>query len=77
MKEGLKTSENLYPLASTIAYLLVLTGVIPNDYASEMSELIIQAIAGIVALGSIAMYIISRTELKKKEIEVKKQEIVG
>ena len=77
MKNGLKTSENLYPLASTIAYLLVLIGVIPTDYASEMSELIVQAIAGIVALGTIAMYMVSRTELKKKEIEVKKQEIVG
>jgi hypothetical protein len=77
MKNGLKTSENLYPLASTIAYLLVLAGIIPTDYASEMSELIVQAIAGIVALGTIAMYMVSRTELKKKEIEVKKQEIVG
>jgi uncharacterized membrane protein YciS (DUF1049 family) len=69
MKSGIKSSEFYVTLGSTIVSLLVMSGYLAADQASETAELIAQAIAGIVALGSIVSYIYSRTALKVKEME--------
>jgi NhaP-type Na+/H+ or K+/H+ antiporter len=70
MKTGLKTSEFYVTLVSMLVSLLVMTGVLEPDKASEISELIVQAIGGIVALGTVIGYLLSRTELKKEEMRL-------
>lgn len=69
MKSGIKSSEFYVTLGSTIVSLLVMSGVLSAEQSSETAELIAQAIAGIVALGTIVSYIYSRTALKAKEME--------
>jgi hypothetical protein len=70
MKSGFKTSEFATTVAATITYVLVATGVISSDVAGDMGELVLQAVSGIVALGAIVSYALSRTELKKKQLEI-------
>lgn len=73
MKKGFTTSEFYVTLASTVVSLLVMAGVIEPANASQLTDLVVQAIGGIVALGSVIAYILSRTELKKTDLQVKAQ----
>lgn len=73
MSSGFKTTEFYLVFGNIIAGLLVMTGVLLPERSSEIGELIAQAIGGIVSLGALVFYIISRTELKKKQIEGVKQ----
>lgn len=70
MKSGLKTSEFYVTLVSTIVSLLVMAGVVEPAYQSELTDLVVQAVGGIVALGSVIAYLLSRTELKKEELRL-------
>ena len=70
MKSGFKTSEFYVTLVSTLVSLLVMAGVVEPSYQSELTDLVVQAIGGIVALGSVLGYLLSRTELKKEEMRL-------
>ena len=69
-KSGIKTSEFYVTLVSTLVSLLVMTGVIEPSYANQLTDLVVQAIGGVVALGTVIAYILSRTELKKEEMRL-------
>jgi hypothetical protein len=60
----------LTTLATTITYILVATGVVGSDKAGDVGELMLQAITGIVALGTIISLHLSRTEIKKKQMDI-------
>ena len=68
MKSGLKSTEFYVTLVSTIVSLLVMAGLVQPTEADQVTELVVQAIGGIVALGSIIAYIYSRTVIKQEEI---------
>ena len=70
MKTGLKSSEFYVTLVSMVVSLLVMSGVLEPSEANQLSELVVQAIGGVVALGSVISYILSRTELKKEEMRL-------
>jgi hypothetical protein len=65
MKPGYQTSEFWVTLGGTIVSLLVMAGFLEPSKSGEIAALVTQAIGGIVALGSIISYVLSRTELKK------------
>lgn len=69
MKIGVKSSEFFVTLGSLIVSLLVMSGLIAPERSSEVQEVIVQAIGGIVALGTIVSYIYSRTVLKQEEMK--------
>jgi len=69
MQPGLKTSEFYVTLGSMIASLLVMSGLIAPEKTGEVQEVIVQAIGGLVALGTVVAYIYSRTTLKRTELE--------
>lgn len=70
MKSGLKTSEFYVTLVSTVVSLLVMAGVVEPSYQNQLTDLVVQAVGGIVALGSVIAYILSRTEIKKEELRL-------
>jgi hypothetical protein len=74
MKAGYKTTEFYLTLVTTVVSLLVMAGILSPTEASEIAELAVQAISGIVALGVLIGYFFSRTEVKKKQIELENGE---
>lgn len=70
MKSGLKTSEFYVTLVSTVVSLLVMAGVVEPAYQNELTDLVVQAVGGVVALGSVIAYLLSRTELKREELRL-------
>ena len=68
VKPGYKTSEFIATMVGSIVSLMVMAGVIEPTSASEIQELTIQIVSGIVALGVLVSYILSRTEVKKEAL---------
>lgn len=70
LKPSYKSGEFYLVFVTSIVSMLVLTGVIPSEKADEIQSLLVQAIGGIVALGTVIGYLLARTELKKKQMEL-------
>jgi len=76
LKSGYKTSEFYATLIATIFSLLTMAGVIEPSRASEMQELVLQAVSGIIALVAVVSYVYSRTQLKVRELETNKKVVI-
>ena len=77
MSSGLKSTEFYLTISSLIVGLLTMTGLLSPEKSGEVTELIVQAIGGIVALGTLISYILSRTQLKETQMKLEAQKLQG
>jgi len=68
IKSGLKSTEFYTTLIPGVASLLVLTGVIAPENASEAGEMVAQIVSGVVAAVTFVAYLAKRTDLKKTTV---------
>ena len=76
IKPGYKSMEVWNSIVATAVALLVMAGVIEPARQNEVTELIVQAVGGVVALGSVLGLLLARTELKKTQMQLKQAEPV-
>lgn len=72
LKSGFLTSEFWTSLVGAFIPLLVMAGIIKPSEVGGVTQLIIQAISGLVAGGVLVTYILARVDLKKKALGVEK-----
>jgi len=69
IRNGSKTSEFWLTLLPTVVAMLVITGVIDQGDTDMTMSLAKDIVSGVVALVSIATYIVNRSNLKKEIVK--------
>lgn len=71
IKPGFKTSEFCITLVAQVISLMALLGVVPSDQVDGLVKMVVAAITGFMSIVALVSYIVSRTQIKKGEQEVK------
>jgi len=70
VKSGVKTTEFAVTILTTIASVLVLSGILKPEDATQFVELGSQIVAGVLALVVVVSYIRGRVNIKTEQLKL-------